>query len=162
MSCGVKCPHAVYRHATLTEGPEPCRMEAPHGFYETSVVCPSGPNLLPRCFERHCSHPRLSEMPPAEYFPSPVDAALRSGETWCGFQPFLTLPFSLCFVLPRLYHSHPVSSLWRRHRHSEGFHLLRLHGREAAVWQCAVSEPVSSRSAHCTPHVPVSIRVRFF
>lgn len=57
---------------------------------------------------------------------------------WC-FQLFLMPPSSLCLVLCRLRHRPSVSSLRRRHGHIEGFHLLRLYGCEAAVWQHAVS-----------------------
>lgn len=96
------------------------------------------------CFEKHGSHPFLilsqsETISLAKYSlrPAPLSLALR----WCHSVPFSSHPHSVCLsvVLLRLCHSQPVSSLWRHHYHGEGFHLLRLHGCEAAVWQHAVS-----------------------
>lgn len=96
------------------------------------------------CFEKHGSHPFLilsqsETLSLAKYSPRP--APLSSALRWCHSAPSSSPPHAVCHsvVLLRLCLSQPVSSLRRRHHHGEGFHLLRLHGCEAAVWQHAVS-----------------------
>lgn len=67
---------------------------------------------------------------------SESEACLLSPVLFSSLSHAVFLSVFLCF---RLCHSHPVPSFWQRHRHNEGFHLLWLHGCEAAVWQHAVS-----------------------